>query len=255
MQQTALLKEKRMWGGISSFTLHIIAMAAMLFDHMWATVIPGQQWMTQFGRIAFPIFAFMIAEGYHYTKDFKKYALRMLIFALISEVPYNLMTESTAFNPFGQNVMWTFLIALLCMRGADKIKDKFKLVPAVILTGLLVFACYIFGKFTFVDYYGEGVLMVLVFHFFRGDRRYYKIVQAVGIIYINMFMLKGLVYPVEFFGYEFELQHQALAVLSLPIIFLYKGRQGLHNKVTKFIFYAFYPAHMLILALLAMYVV
>ena len=66
-------------GVFSSCSLHILAMACMLCDHMWASLFPYMEWMTCVGRIAFPIFAFMIVEGYFHTKDIKKYLLRLLI--------------------------------------------------------------------------------------------------------------------------------------------------------------------------------
>ena len=69
--------------GIDSFTLHILAMLFMLCDHLWATLFPAQEWMTCVGRLAFPIFAFMIAEGCYYTSNVKKYMLRLFLFAII----------------------------------------------------------------------------------------------------------------------------------------------------------------------------
>ena len=111
---------------ISSLTLHIIAMAAMLLDHMWATVMSGNLWMNCVGRIAFPIFAFMTVEGYFHTHNMKKYLQRLLIFALLSEIPFNLMNEGTIVSPFHQNVIWTFLIALLMICGIEKAKQKGK---------------------------------------------------------------------------------------------------------------------------------
>ena len=69
---------------LTSFHLHILAMALMLCDHMWHTVVPGNDWMTAVGRIAFPIFAFMTVEGFYKTKSLEKYAKRRLFFALIS---------------------------------------------------------------------------------------------------------------------------------------------------------------------------
>lgn len=99
--------------GIDSFTLHILAMLFMLCDHLWATLFPAQEWMTCVGRLAFPIFAFMIAEGCYYTSNVKKYMLRLFLFAIISEIPFNLIMGSSVFYPFHQNVLWTFLLGVL----------------------------------------------------------------------------------------------------------------------------------------------
>ena len=111
---------------ITSFGLHIMAMALMLCDHLWATIVPGNDWLTDIGRIAFPIFAFMIAEGFFHTKNLKKYATRMLVFALISEIPFNLVMGSRIFYPLHQNVLWTFLIGI----GLMWINEKAKEIPS-----------------------------------------------------------------------------------------------------------------------------
>ena len=100
---------------LSSTTLHIMAMIFMLMDHLWATLFPAQEWLTCVGRIAFPIFAFMTVEGYFHTHNFKKYLTRMFIFALLSEIPFDLMYGGTVFYPYHQNVIWTF--SLIYIRG------------------------------------------------------------------------------------------------------------------------------------------
>ena len=98
---------------ITSFGLHILAMVCMLCDHLWATVIPWKaDWMTCIGRLAFPIFAFMTVEGFFHTRNLKRYAARMLLFALLSELPFNLMMSGSLISPFHQNVLWSFLLCL-----------------------------------------------------------------------------------------------------------------------------------------------
>ena len=111
-------------GCLNSLTLKLLAMALMLCDHLWATVLPGWMWLTDIGRIAFPIFAFQVAEGFQRTHDRKKYLLRMLVFALISEIPFNYLYYSSPVFPFHQNVMFTFFIALLLMLGLERLRGK-----------------------------------------------------------------------------------------------------------------------------------
>jgi hypothetical protein len=240
--------EKRL--DLSSAALHVLAMALMLMDHMWATVLPGQSWLTWAGRVAFPIFAFMAVEGYFRTGSFKKYMLRLLIFAVISEVPFNLLYNDSAIYPFHQNVLWTFMIGLLCIRLMEFVRKKGKMWLYILTCVLATAAGYLLGTVLMVDYYGAGVLTVLTFYFFR-DRKWYSLIgQIAALIYINIYMLKGLYVPVTVLGREVDIYQQSLALLALIPIWLYKGRQGHHSRPFQYACYAFYPAHMLALAMI-----
>ena len=108
--------------GIDAVSLRLLAILFMLLDHLWATVVPGNQWMNCVGRLAFPIFAFQLCEGYRHTSDFRRYCLRLLLFALLSEIPFNLFYAGSVLFPFHQNVMFTLLLGLLALRQADRLR-------------------------------------------------------------------------------------------------------------------------------------
>lgn len=239
-------------GGISSFGLHILAMALMLGDHLWATLIPGSQWLTWLGRLSFPIFAFCIVEGYCHTRNFKKYMLRLLACAIASEVPFNLMVSASWIFPFQQNVIWTFLISLLCIRGMEKAKSRWNPWLAVPAMALLAATCALAAMLTMTDYNAYGVLTVLLFYLFRGNTLRHRLGQLLGMLVIHGYLMGGQIFQMTLFGLSLELPMQALAVLALIPIWCYRGRQGSHNRAIQCALYAFYPVHMLILGLLSM---
>lgn len=232
---------------ISSFGLHVLAMAFMLCDHLWATLFPAAEWLTCVGRLAYPIFAFMIAEGYAHTRDLKKYMLRLLFWAAVSEIPFNLMYGGSLFYPFHQNVLWTFLLSLLLIMLIEKCRKKFKPVVWVPLSAAIAVLGYAAGYIAMTDYYGVGVLTVLMFYFFRTPNLVNRLLQLVCMYLLNGVLLGGYIYTVPLFGRVFEIEQQSLALLSLIPIWLYRGRQGHHSKAFRYFCYGFYPAHILLL--------
>ena len=267
--------------GISGSTLKMIAIVTMLIDHIGAAVLARllmvnglgeldqtnadaiMQWlsangalywtytiMRMIGRVAFPIFCFLLVEGFLHTHDVKKYAMRLGLFALISEIPFDLMYGGTWFYPVHQNVIWTFILGLLGIHIMETVRKK-KKTPVFVLTAILVtIAGGLLGTLTMVDYYGIGVLTVFIFYFFRGRKWWCLLGQIAALYWVNVELLGGLMYPVRLFGMEFELCQQGLALLALVPIWLYRGRQGYHSKPFQYFCYAFYPVHMLILVLI-----
>ena len=238
---------------ITSAALHIMAMVFMLCDHLWGTVVPGNDWLTCVGRLAFPIFAFMIVEGYFHTRDLKKYVLRMLIFALITELPFNLAIGGNFFYPMHQNVLWTFLIAI----GLIYLNERARVIGKIWLSILVGVGTAVLGVavglLTMADYYHVGVLTVLVFYFFRQRKWWSYLGQLVCLWYLNFEMLGGFGYVFEMFGREFFFPRQGLAILALIPIWLYRGKQGYYNKVMKHIYYWFYPAHLAVLWIISLF--
>lgn len=235
----------------TSASLHIMAMAFMLCDHLWATVVPGNEWLTCVGRLAFPIFAFLLVEGYFHTSNLKKYALRLLIFAVISEIPFNLTVSGSLVYPFHQNVLWTFLMSLGLIHWNEKTKQKSRTVRAMVATGSVLLGCIV-GLITFTDYLHGGILTVLAFYFFRQRSWVNRIMQLTWLAIINLEILGGLSYEITLFGSTFFFPQQGFALLALVPIWLYRGNPGLRSPVLKWTNYFFYPVHLLILGLLAM---
>ena len=234
----------------TSFFLHIAAMIFMLCDHLWATIVPGNEWLTCIGRIAYPIFAFMIVEGYFHTKKLKQYVLRLLIFAVLSEIPFNLMTGGSLFNLLHQNVLWTFLIGVGLIHLIERARQNPRKIGRWLLAALgLLLGCAI-ALVGMTDYMHFGVLTILVFYLFRGRRWWCYVGQLVCLWFINIEMMGGIVYPIELFGNELIIHQQGFALLALLPIWLYQGKQGMYNKAVKYTYYAFYPVHLLILYLL-----
>lgn len=242
--------EERGPRGVSAAMLHILAMGLMLCDHMWATLFPAAEWLTCAGRIAFPIFAFLLVEGYFHTGSLKRYLLRLLVWAVIAEIPFNMMCSGEMFYPYHQNVLWTFLISLLLIALLDRARDRLKPVLAVIVSAALIVLGFLLGFALMVDYYGVGVLTVVVFYYFSQRRWWSYVGQLACLAFLNVELLGGLSYAVTLFGHELEIPQQGLALLALIPIWLYQGRQGEHSKPFQYFCYAFYPAHMLVLGLI-----
>lgn len=232
---------------ISAVALHAVAMLFMLCDHLWATVIPGNQWLTCLGRLAFPIFAFLIVEGYFHTGNLKRYVLRLLLFAVISEIPFNLMYGSSVIYPFHQNVIWTLLMGLGLIHVNEMAAKRDRLYLQIITGCVTVLTGLLAGTLTMVDYYGVGVVTILVFYFFRKRTWWCLLGQILVLYYLNVEILGGFYFEVVIGGRTFPIVQQGMALLALIPVWMYRGRKGIAGKWFQYFCYAFYPVHMLAL--------
>ena len=231
--------------GISGSTLKMIAIIAMLTDHIGAVVVYGfwrHAWDNRcleiiyyvmrllIGRIAFPIFCFLLVEGFSHTHNVVKYAVRLFLFALISEIPFDLAFQGKLFVPEYQNVFFTLFIGLLVMmayRGiAEKLKAAvwIKLILYIVALGAGMGLAY----WLETDYDALGVLCIMALYIFRKK----KVAQiAAGSAVLLFSGGSELTAPLAF----------------IPIAF-YNGERGLKIK---YFFYLFYPVHLLVLYFIA----
>lgn len=201
---------------INTFTLKMIAIAAMFIDHLGAVIFPQYMELRMIGRLAFPIFAYTLVEGFIYTRDVFQYMKRLGILALVSEIPFDLAFFGTPLEFSHQNVFFTLFLGILMLYLLIKTPSTFRKV-------LLVVALFLISEFLHTDYSSMGLLMILVYYYFREK----KVVKCIAIAIINIFLM----------GYI-----QSYAILALIPIMLHNRQQGPKCKA---FFYGFYPVHLL----------
>ncbi len=224
--------------GLDGGVLKGIAAALMLTDHVGAILLPEVPVLRCVGRLAFPIFAFFIAEGYTHTRDFGRYFRRLAILAVVSEIPFNL-ENGAVFDPARQNVLWTFCLALLTLRGLEALGRE-RGFGRWAGCGLVLAAGFAAGELLRTDYGGWGVVTVALLQLCR-DGKYAKLWLLLAMAAVNGLGMGSLTMPV--FGGEMPIQ--IFAVAALPVIWLYNGQAG--PKGLRRAFYVFYPAHLLVL--------
>lgn len=224
--------------GLDGGALKGIAAALMLTDHVGAILLPEVLALRCVGRLAFPIFAFFIAEGYAHTRDFGRYFRRLAILAVVSEIPFNL-ENGAVFDPARQNVLFTFCLALLTLRGLEALGRE-RGFGRWAGCGLVLAAGFAAGELLRTDYGGWGVVTVALLYLCR-DGKYAKLWLLLAMAAVNGLGMESLAMPV--FGGEMPIQ--IFAVAALPMIWLYNGQAG--PKGLRRAFYVFYPAHLLVL--------
>ncbi|MEG1257157.1 TraX family protein [Clostridium sp.] len=237
---------------MDGFSLKLLACILMLIDHIGAIFFPEILFIRVIGRSAFPIFAFLITEGYSRTKNLKKYIYRLLLLAVISEIPFML-----AFDTTGLNIFFTLLAGIFVMIIWDKkysIDSRFcdkKLLVNVSKGLIIIFkAVLILGIFYLVekfntDYSMYGICIILCFKIFKNN-------------FINLtisMLILNILYTASLFHYlmtpygtiNFRVFSQATSIFSLFFLCKYNNTEG---KKVQLLFYAFYPVHLIILNLI-----
>ena len=223
--------------GLSGTALKLAACITMLIDHIGASCIEatyGVAYRTPpqilqldrvlrlIGRLAFPIFCFLLVEGFVHTHDVKKYIGRLLLFGLLSEVPFDLAFFRTPFAPGYQNVYWTLALGVLAMAGLAHFEKED---GSTGWQGLLCAGgCVLLGFLANTDYNGIGVLIICALYLTRADRKRQCIVGAV------------------LFAYEYT------APLAFVLLWFYNGQRGNCSRAMQKVFYWFYPVHIALLA-------
>lgn len=207
---------------MTGFALKLIAIITMTVDHIGAIFFPQYIVLRCIGRVSFPIFCFLMAEGFVHTRNFKRYLLRLIAFAVISYVPYSLTFYGSLFTVKSLNIYFELAAGLIALYFTRKAMEKSKLyaiVPA------LVCAAAEMLNFSYGLY---GILMILGFYIFREN----KLLMAVSVIGASLIYCL-VISPVWI---------QMYAVIAIVPIWLYNGKKGMN--MPKYFSYIYYPAHL-----------
>ena len=247
---------------MSGFTLKLLALFLMIVDHCGLVLFAGTSLYLPcriLGRIAFPLYAFLITEGYVHTRSVKKYAGRLLVFAVLSEVPFDYAFFGMPFYMGYQNVFFTLVLglgALACIDGARGRSGRIKAsetaagntgksespagelweqtVKKSNISKILLIVIMVIAELTYTDYGAFGVLVIVLFYLFRNQK--VKCMVSVAAALIIYGFLGG--FYIEGFG-----------AIALIFILLYNGEKGQY-PFPSLLFYAAYPLHLLILGLM-----
>ena len=214
---------------IDRSVLKWIAVLTMIIDHVGAILFPDQIWMRIIGRVAFPVYAYCLAEGFRHTGNYRRYLGRLALFALLSEIPFDLAFYGVPFSFAHQNVFFTLTLGLILLRALELCREQLLFgAGAFVLLGLL-------AEVLHTDYGAEGLLMVFAFY----------LAQQGTSPWIGW----GIFVLINLFGYVGGLQWAA--ILALLPIGLYNGKAG--KKKQRF-FYWIYPLHLLLLWIIEKYI-
>lgn len=211
---------------LSQEGLKLIASLTMLLDHMGAVLFPEQLWLRIIGRMAFPIYCFLLAEGAHYTKNPARYGQRLLVGLVLAEIPFDLAQGGFSFAH--QNVMFTLLLGFLAIQAVTRLTGSMRLLALVPI---------IAAELLRTDYGAMGVLTVLLFYITRNMEEK-GLLQSLGLLGLGFSVFKISII-------------QPLGVLAMLPISLYSGKKHTGSKALQWGFYLFYPAHLLVLWVLS----
>ena len=222
---------------IDGAQLKYIAFASMFIDHFNKAIItpfltgtgPLVILTTIFdilGRIAFPIFAFMIVEGFFKTKSRWKYLRNLLIFAVISEIPYDMFQSAEFVNTWSQNILWGLALGLFTIMVIDRLKERIKNRPLWVFLSLILVALSCLGSMLISSDYEYYAIIIIYLYYIFYDKR----LVASGLGYLVIIK-------------------EIYAILGFATVLLYNGEKGRQNKIFN---YLFYPVHLLIFGIIRM---
>ncbi len=215
---------------MSLFVLKIIGLITMFLDH-YQFMIGGSEIFRIIGRVAFPIFAFTLSEGYVHTRNLKKYLLRIFCFAVGIQILFILFGYGSIVNIFFTLFFGLVAIYILNLKK-DLVKEPFmKVIKVILIAGILYLA-----QVLQLDYGAYGILLIMIFNAFRND----KLKILMSFLVLNMF---NIIFPNVFQ----IIDTQIFSLISLIFIFMYNGEKG---KSIRYFFYLFYPVHFFILGVI-----
>ncbi len=222
---------KRRGSALSSFVLRLIALVCMCVDHAGLALFPSASAFRCVGRLAFPLYCFLLAQGFAHTRDIRAYARRLLLLACVSEIPFDLLIFGRLSSAMEQNVVFSLLLGLLALCAARALSAR------PLPCALSILALMLLAMVTQVSFGWLGVALCLAYGYAGGDKKRQALFTVLlTLLYSFTLLLSGVA--------RAWVTVSLCAALSVLPILLYNGRPGPRGKALTFCFYAAYPLHL-----------
>lgn len=219
---------------MSSFALRVLALTSMIIDHAGLALFPDIGVFRCIGRISFPIYCFLIVQGYLHTKSIAAYARRLLLAAILSEIPFDLLIFGRMASPMEQNALFSLLLGLLALLSTDTLSLK------PLHVGVVILMLCMFSMAANVSYGWLAILLCLGMRYAGEDKlRLALHTSAALLLYTLTLLLSGV-------AKSWVLTSLCAPFALIPLLF-YNKEQGMHHPLLTFMFYAAYPLHMIAL--------
>jgi hypothetical protein len=226
---------------MTSFNLKVLACISMVSDHIGASLLNGNPWFRAPGRLAFPIFAYLIAFGFKHTKDTEMYLCRMIFFGFISQYIYNIAQSNYLFQDL--NILLSFSLAIASLKLYEKNQNI-----------LIIIVAMLAAEFSHLDFGFNSILAVFLYYKASSNRQIvlYTVIVAIASILFKVKMVilshPGIFDIASYLQVDPFIYVYLMAIFASPFIIAYRNSNFSQGIKAKYLFYVFYPAHLLVIA-------
>ncbi|MDO5331953.1 MAG: TraX family protein [Bacillota bacterium] len=237
------MNEDKAKGGLSSFIIRLVAYIILAGTTVLKSYFGNSiAWIEYLNWLSYPIFAFLLAEGFEQTSGKLRYFIRLLLFAIITEIPYNFLYGGQLFYARAQNGMFTLCMGYIVMCIINFVYQKtYNIIIAFAAMYVYGWGAFYITKYFNCEFYSFGVMFVLLFYVCN-QIKYPKILQIIFMVFLAAIISTDAFVSFIIGNIQYTVPYRAIAIPAMILTWFYKGKRGPNSIGMKIAMYAFYPA-------------